>query len=631
MTSAAAGAGHAKLRVAIGGKIVYSRNKLFFNGSQKSLGNNWKDEEAFVKNAAQLACVGLLVVLSLHAQAPVPEELIRYPETILHNGKILTVDESFTTAEAVAIRDGQFLSVGSTQEVMRLRGPETKVFDLRGGTVIPGFVQTDADNDLIAGNLYKDTLVNRKLGDSIEAMDKAGILKEMGAIIATRPAGEDIFFRVPEESMDALRLTRADLDPISPRNPLAISVTSSDMIVNSLMLAKVAERMPLGEKHPAIIKDAAGRPNGQLYGQATGVVGWDLRPWPVIDEAAIEEQKKMFVELHKEGITSMVAHTQGYALSVVNVLFHRKQLTMRLYASHDFLRQNPYAEAYLRRLGNIIDFGLGDMVKIIGAGLASADGNADIGSALTLDPKARSGGYAFAPHGENKWIGYGPPPGRWEDNKVAREYTEWNNVLVATRYGYNTTGIHNVGDGATQLWLDAIEAGMNQQDMVLKPQWRPFGMDHNLFWNPRNYAQMTQYDVRRGLGKMWSGTDKAVELYGDKIHDIQPVPELVEKGFQVHIEDAGFPVLQRYITRRDRQGRQWGPDQAIDRPTALRMVTLWAARYIAEDTEIGSIEKGKKADLLLLGADYLTVPEDQIEKIPVAATVVAGKVVYGSL
>jgi predicted amidohydrolase YtcJ len=61
------------------------------------------------------------------------------------------------------------------------------------------------------------------------------------------------------------------------------------------------------------------------------------------------------------------------------------------------------------------------------------------------------------------------------------------------------------------------------------------------------------------------------------------------------------------------------------------MVTLWAARYIGEDKEIGSIEKGKKADLLVLGTDYLTVPEDEIEKIPVAATVVGGKVVYGSL
>lgn len=69
----------------------------------------------------------------------------------------------------------------------------------------------------------------------------------------------------------------------------------------------------------------------------------------------------------------------------------------------------------------------------------------------------------------------------------------------------------------------------------------------------------------------------------------------------------------------------------IDRPAALRMVSQWAARFIAENGGIGSIEKGKKADLLVLGADYLTVPEDEIETIPVLATMGDGKVVYGNL
>ena len=65
--------------------------------------------------------------------------------------------------------------------------------------------------------------------------------------------------------------------------------------------------------------------------------------------------------------------------------------------------------------------------------------------------------------------------------------------------------------------------------------------------------------------------------------------------------------------------------------TALRMGTIWAARYIGEEKNLGSIEKGKKADLVVLGADYLTVPEDQMSDISVVATVVGGKVVYGEL
>ena len=396
------------------------------------------------------------------------------------------------------------------------------------------------------------------------------------------------------------------------------------------MLEKLLERMPGGENHPAILKDpATGKPNGRIYGQATGIVGWDLRPWPVIDEAMVGEQKKVFLNLNRKGITSMVAHTQGFNLSVVNALWHRNELSVRVFASHDFLRQNPFAEAYLRRLGNLVDFGLGDMVKIVGAGVAAMDGNADTGSALTLDSKLRSGGFAFPPHGQNKWIGYGAHQQQWADQAVPRELTEWENVQAAIKYGWNTTGIHNVGDQATAIWLEAIEQGLEQPDLVLRPQWRPFGLDHNLFWDPRNYSQIEKLDVRRGLGKMWQRPEAMVELYGDQIHDVQPVPELIRRGFKVHIEGTRpLEEMQRYITRRDEEGRTWGPDHAIDRPTALRMKTLWAARFIGEDKNLGSIEKGKKADLVVLGSDYLSVPEEQIEKIEVLQTIVDGRVVY---
>ena len=575
--------------------------------------------------------IALLMAANLAAQGDIPAELIRYPDLILRNGKILTVDESFRTAEAVAIRDGVFLAVGTNQEIQRLQGPQTQTIDLEGKTVIPGFVATDADNDFVGGNLYKETLIGRKIYGTLRGVvERDAILEEIEKRVASRPAGERVFFRVPEESADALNLTLADLDPVSPNHPIAISVTSADMILNSLMLAALVERIPGGEEHPAIMKDPqTGRPTGQIYGQATGIVGWDLRPWPTIDEAMVEEQKEMFLDLNRKGITSMVAHTQGFNISVVNVLWHQNELNVRVFASHDFLRQNPFAESYLRRIGNLVDFGLGDMVRIVGAGLASADGNADIGNALTLEPKLRSGGYAFAPDGQNKWIGYGPHHDSWSDEKVPREMTEWNNVQAAIKYGWNTTGIHNVGDQAAAIWMQSIEEGLEQPDLVLRPQWRPFGLDHNLFWNPKNYSLIDKLDVRRGLGKMWQRPEAAVELYGDRIHDVQPVPELIERGFKVHIEGTEpLARMQNYITRQDRQGRVWGPDHAIDRPTALRMKTIWAARFIGEEQNLGSIEPGKKADLVAFERDYMTVPENEIGEIPIALTVVDGRVVY---
>jgi len=577
-----------------------------------------------------LAMVVCCAALALTARAQVPAELIQYPDLILHNGKILTVDENFRIAEAVAIRDGNFLAVGTNQEMLRLRGPATRMIDLGTKTVIPGFVGTDADNDFVGGNLYKETLVGGKVLGTLRGVEnKEQILAAVRRYIASRPQGETIFLRLPDEGADGMRLTKADIDPLSPNHPLALNVTSFDMVVNSLMLAKVVALLPGGVNHPSVVKDAQGQPNGQIFGHAMGVAGWDLRPWPVIDDAVLTEQKQMLYDLNRKGITTMVAHLQGFNLTVLNVLYHKDELTMRVFATHDFLRQNPNAEAYLRRLGTLVDFGLGDMVRIVGAGLAAMDGNADSGSALTIDPKLRSGGIAFGPNGQNTWIGFGPHRNPWAQSTVPKELTEWNNVQQAIKHGWNTTGIHNVGDQSTQIWLETIEEGMKQPDMVLRPQWRPFGLDHNLFWHPDNFSRIEQLDFRRGLGKMFQRPEVAVELYGDRIHDAQPVPELIRRGFKVHIEGTDpFVELERYITRRDPEGRTWGPDHAVDRPTALRMKTIWAARYIAEDKTLGSIERGKKADLAVLGADFLTVPEDQIERIPVVMTVVGGKIVY---
>jgi hypothetical protein len=281
----------------------------------------------------------------------------------------------------------------------------------------------------------------------------------------------------------------------------------------------------------------------------------------------------------------------------------------------------------LRRVGNIVDFNLGDMIQIAGAGLGSADGNAYPGNAFTIDPKISSGGFGFGPVGQLKWNSFGTEHNEWDVEKWGK-YTEWNNVLLATKHGWNTTAIHNVGDAATRLWLDAIEAGLNQPDVILRP-WRPFGLDHNLFSHPSDYARIKAMDVRRGLGKFQSqGASLSAELYGQRIHDVQPVPELIREGMKVHLESANLGVIQRYVTRQDGEGMVWGPDHAIDRITALRMTTIWAARFIGEDNNHGSIEKGKRADVVVLGGDYMTVPEQQIGRIPVLMTIVGGKIVF---
>ena len=121
-----------------------------------------------------------------------------------------------------------------------------------------------------------------------------------------------------------------------------------------------------------------------------------------------------------------------FSLAVLNILWHKQELTVRVRGAHDALRQNPFTEANLRRFGTLIDFGLGDDVVLVGAGLASADGNADTGSALTIDKKRSSGGFAFSPIGQNKWTGYGTDDIRWESlTEQQRMQTEYGSVQAA--------------------------------------------------------------------------------------------------------------------------------------------------------------------------------------------------------
>jgi predicted amidohydrolase YtcJ len=462
---------------------------------------------------------------------------------------------------------------------------------------------------------------------TLDLEEKDEILDHIKKTVATRPACEMVFFRVREESMDALAMTVDVLDPITPQHPIAISITSSDMVVNSLMLNKVIENMPMGKDHPAIIKDDFGRPTGQLMGQATGVVGWDLRPWPIITEEVLEEQKEKLMSRARRGVTAVVGHTHGFGLTVMSALYRRGDMPIRYYAAHDFLRQSPNAEMLLRRIGNMVDFNLGGMIQIAGAGLGSADGNAFPGNAFTIDPKIADGGFGFDLRGQLKWNTFGTQFNEWDVEKWG-PYTEWNNVLMAIKYGWNTTAIHNVGDGATRLWLDAIETGLKQDDVIIRP-WRPFGLDHNLFSHPADYGRIKALDVRRGLGKFQSqGASLTAELYGQRIHDVQPVPELIREGMKVSLEGANLGTIQRYVTRQDGQGMVWGPDHAIDRITALRMTTIWAARFIGEDDKHGSLEKGKRADLVVLGQDYMEVPEYEIADIPVQMTMVDGRIVF---
>ena len=612
---------------------------------------------------ALVTCPQLAVQAQTQAPAApsgVPAELMQYPELALVNGKVLTVDAAFTIAEAVAVRGGRVFAVGTTADIRKLIGPATRVVDLAGRSVVPGFIDSDGDNAFAGGDLYKDTMVNGKVRPIVRADSVPAMLEQVRALVKEAQPGSMVYVRMADEFLNDLsRLTAADLDKLAPDNPLMLALTT-DSVVNTQMLER-AFAAGLPRTHFGVVKDASGKPTGQLFSSASGIVGWNLRDWPELTDEIFNEQEQINEDFLRAGVTTVTGHASGYTVTILNQLFHQGRLNIRIRPDVDFARQNPLAEQFIRRTPNLVNFALGDgMVRIAGAAIGPVDGASDDGSILTNDPKLRvhpsAGGTEF---GRNKWTGTGFTGRQWSDLTPAeRSQTEAATIMMLRRYGWNVGGNHNMGSQAATIVLEALGNADKQPDLKVKTRLGRNALDHNLIWDAKSIAAAKSLgdSIAFGLNsELWSprivrGEEMLFSQYGERLGHIQPVKDLVAAGLNVHFE-GGKPAepalwrIERFVTRTDRfqtrsertrqrsaantpAVRTWGADQAVDRKQALRMVTIGPARFITEEKMLGSIEPGKYGDMVVLSGDYMAVPDDKINTLEPVMTIVGGKVVF---
>ena len=592
--------------------------------------------------------------------APVPDDLVRYPELILINGKVLTVDRTFTVAEAVAVRDGRILAVGTTAEIRRLAGARTRIIDAGGRSVVPGFIDSDGDNAFAGGDLYKDTQVNGRILPMVRASSVAAMLEQVKGLVAQAAPGSPVYVRMADEFLnDLAKLTAKDLDALAPGNPLMLCLTT-DSVVNTAMLAR-AFAAGLPRDHVGVVRDAAGQPTGQLFSSASGIVGWNLRDWPALTEEIYAEQERINDRFLRAGVTTATGHASGYTVTIMSQLFHQGRLELRIRPDLDFARQNPMADQFIRRTPNLVNFSLGDgMVRVVAAAVGPVDGASDDGSILTNEPKLRVhpqvGG---TPYGRNKWTGTTFTGRHWSDfSETERRQTEAGTIMMLRRHGWNIGGNHNMGSGAATIVLQTMADAEKQAGIKVPTLLGRHALDHNLIWDAKSIALARALGDRVAFGlnsELWSprivrGEEMLFAQYGERLDRIQPVKDLLNAGIHVHFE-GGKPDepplwrIERFVTRVDRyqtrserarqrstaervRERSWGRDQAIDRRQALRMVTIDAAFFIKEEHLLGSIEKGKYADLVVLSGDYMAAPDDGLDELQPVMTIVGGKVVF---
>ena len=597
----------------------------------------------------------LLAVHASHAMAQnIPPELIRYPEMIIYNAKVHTADKDspdYTVAEAVAVRDGHILYVGKSADALKLAGQNTLKLDLKGKTVIPGIIASDGDNAFAAGDLYKYTQIGFRLiggGRSLRvAPTKEAIIDKVKELMAQAKPDEPVFLRFRDELNGIMwTFTRQDLDPLSPNNPLALTVGGSDVVANTRML-ETAFANGLKREHLGVIKDAAGQATGQLFGQAAGIIMWNLRPYPEeAFEGFMKDQLDLQTKFVENGKTTVSGHATGLDMTLWNAMYHKGQLYLRFRPAMDFVRSNPLAGQFLKRVGTLVNYGLGDTVKIVGLAPGPADGAIDDPYGIsTLEPMRlvpdiikgdRFPTGVFRWTGE-QWTGKGSLD---EISPEERQDTELQTLIDARRYGWNFSGVHNMGSKGIQAFLSSVEKAVKGQKLMVSELARPHNLDHNVAWHPKviEQAKKSVEPMRFGLAireifnpRLVDGNEVIYIKFGDKAPHLQPVKTLVEEGIPVSVEigerDA-FWMMEKLVTRTDDKGRVRGGQYSLDRPTALLMATRWGARFIGEEKNLGSIETGKFADLVVLGTDYLSIPADQISKMPVFMTLIDGKIVY---
>ena len=560
-------------------------------------------------------------VASQTSIADLPTEVVAYADTILFNGKVLTADDQFTVAQAAAIRDGKILAVGTSQRILRMAGPATRRLDLQGATAVPGFI--DTHNHLCDyilrymfledhGVSYEGELVNVSLLWS----DRDMALREIERFAKAAPPGELLQLSLYEgpSRLRTFKISREDLDRVAPNNPLLLRTnTLSPIAVNSAML-----------KWAEVSEDLRGAPgSGDIFisGAAAAKVE-DRTRWAVPITKLAEWDRKIMQRVNSWGLTMVKTRIRPECFSSLREVWLDGQMTVRWRVAFPGSVDIP-------RTGNVTDIG-DDLLRITGAAAGGAlpGDPAALGFWLSdppLHPLAPEDQDADAGGNAQAWLA------RWPQTR--------NAMQEAWRYGWSIPNTHVQGDVAAAEFLRAIEEA--KKTPVVPTAHQRFTIDHNQLVTVQEMQKMKELGVMpsltpRALFSTYYG-DGMVQVFGvDRLSRFLTVKSFLDAGLHPTIEaDSGHPHdgrplwrIQKVITRKDDQGRVWGPDQKVSRQQALWMTTNWAARATGDEKILGTIEPGKLADIVILGGDYLAVPEDQISQLPVLATMVGGRIVY---
>lgn len=541
------------------------------------------------------------------------------PDTVFINGKITTLDDAGSQAQAVAVRAGRVVAVGSNAEIRTLASAETAVVDLEQRRVVPGLI--DAHCHPVETLWMKNDWVDARFPETASVAEALAKIRERAA---TSTAGEWIFVAcvsASENKFAEKRLpTKNELDAASPDNPLILGNGTHMAIVNTAALKalKIAKGQHTLPKGGTVLLDEGVEPTGVI---TDGFA--DIPSSPPASEVAGFYAQGIPEFWNAHGYTSILAitpHQVVPALQAVSATVSQPNIrySISVWAS-------PNGNGFPDDLG---DFDMPqsadpDYFRFVGI-KAWVDGENDCRT-----------GYMYEPY-----LGHfdiDPPGGR---GTLVTPQQQADAFADRAARDHRIAMLHCSGDAAVDIGLGAYEHAAQGDSAASLRRIEHFGMFQLTDAQLERAKALVNKGLRISVQPIW-----LTELVKADIENMGPqraktgfkFKTLIEAGLQpaastdmtgIYLGNVNaFVAMEAMVTRRSDDG-EFEPQEAISVEDALRMWTTWPAAAIGEADNRGTIEVGKLADMTVLTDDIFAIPPDQLHSVQAEKTVVGGRVVF---
>lgn len=553
-------------------------------------------------------------------------------DLIVHHAMIITVDEKFSIAEAIAIREGRIIALGSDEDIFKLAETgHTRVIDAEGHPVLPGLYDSHVH------------LLSASTSELAAPIPEFKSLDDTYAFIRTKAAATPenqwivVPYAFPTRLQDARFPTRAELDAVDSKHPVLYHAGPSGVANSRALELSGITRATANPPGGIVVKDpSTGEPTGMLRGSPAMAL---LKNVPPIDndnpsQIRTDAVHNLLLLYNEMGITSVAdRNTSREGLDHVLALQKEGKLTVRVTISPSFNPSGSRHEIAARlnampgKDGRFGPTGVGDDWIRVGPIKLFLDGGMLNGSAYMREPWPKGPAYQVVEDDYHGLLFIQP-----DELRIVLE--------EAAKRGWQMTA-HTAGEGAMDVLLDAYD-DTNKKTPIRDLRWC---ITHANFPSQRNLEICKRLGVVADVQPAWLWKDGAtmLDILGkERVRWFQPYKTWLQYttiggGSDHMIRTDSYrstnpwnPWLAMWVTltRQTEGGPTLNPEERLTREQAIRLYTINNAFLHHEEKDKGSLEVGKLGDLIIIDRDILHCPVDEVRRVKVFGTIVGGKVVW---